>query len=108
MNGSLRLGRPLAGADEQCFQARRADGIAVFSNHRHFVAHSPEHEDSAESLSAMLGCLHEKTAKWINRLDNSRGRKVWHNFWETKLTYQKSTSLDSIMCIRILLSMGSW
>ena len=63
---------------------------AVFSNHYHFVAHSPEHEDSAESLSAMLGLLHEKTAKWINRLDGSRGRQVWHNFWETKLTYQKS------------------
>ena len=63
---------------------------AVFSNHYHFVAHSPEHDDSAESLSAMLGLLHEKTAKWINRLDDSRGRQVWHNFWETKLTYQKS------------------
>jgi putative transposase len=63
---------------------------AVFSNHYHFVGHSPQHEDSAESLSAMLGLLHEKTAKWINRLDNSRGRHVWHNFWETKLTYQKS------------------
>ena len=63
---------------------------AVFSNHYHFVAHSPQHEDSAESLSAMLGLLHEKTAKWVNRLDNVRGRQVWHNFWETKLTYQKS------------------
>ena len=63
---------------------------AVFSNHYHFVAHSPEHENSAESLSAMLGLLHEKTAKWINRLDDCRGRQVWHNFWETKLTYQKS------------------
>ncbi len=63
---------------------------AVFSNHYHFVAHSPQHEDSAESLSAMLGLLHEKTAKWINRLNSSVGRQVWHNFWETKLTYQKS------------------
>jgi len=63
---------------------------AVFSNHYHFVAHSPQHEDSAESLSAMLGLLHEKTAKWINRLDGSRGRQVLHNFWETKLTYQRS------------------
>ncbi len=38
----------------------------------------------------MLGLLHEKTAKWINRLDRSRGRQIWHNFWETKLTYHKS------------------
>ncbi|MGH9967221.1 MAG: REP-associated tyrosine transposase [Pyrinomonadaceae bacterium] len=63
---------------------------AVFSNHYHFVAHSPESESNAESLSDMLGLLHEKTAKWINRLDSEPGRQVWYNFWETKLTFQKS------------------
>jgi putative transposase len=26
----------------------------------------------------------------VNRLDQTAGRQVWHNFWETKLTYQKS------------------
>ena len=36
---------------------------AVFSNHYHFVAHSPETEEDASSLSSMLGHLHEKTAK---------------------------------------------
>jgi hypothetical protein len=25
-----------------------------------------------------------------NRLDKTSGRKVWHNFWDTRLTYQKS------------------
>lgn len=63
---------------------------AVFSNHYHFVAHSPQQESGAESLSHMLGLLHEKTAKWIDRLDEAPERKVWHNFWETRLTYQKS------------------
>jgi REP-associated tyrosine transposase len=63
---------------------------AIFSNHYHFVARTPAGADSAESLSQMLGLLHEKTAKWINRLDDVTGRQVWHNFWETKLTYEKS------------------
>ena len=63
---------------------------AVFSNHYHFVAHSPADEDSAKNLSRMLGLLHEKTARWINRLDSARNRKVWHNFRETRLTYEKS------------------
>ena len=63
---------------------------AVFSNHYHFVAHSPVSEGGAESLSTMLGTLHEKTAKWVNKLDNVSGRQVWHNFWETRLTYEKS------------------
>lgn len=61
---------------------------AVFSNHYHFIGHSPD--EGAESLSQMLGFLHEKTAKWINKLDDSSGREVWHNFWETRLTHQTS------------------
>ena len=63
---------------------------AVFSNHYHFVGHSPADEDGAASLSRMLGFLHEKTAKWVNRDDTTPGRKVWHNFWDTLLTYPKS------------------
>ena len=63
---------------------------AVFYNHYHFVAHSPTKEESADSLSRMLGLLHEKTAKWINKTEGLAGRRVWHNFWETKLTYEKS------------------
>ena len=63
---------------------------AVFSNHYHFVAHSPETEDTAESLSRMLGLLHEKTAKWVNRCDHTLGRHVWHNYRDTHLTYQRS------------------
>ena len=68
----------------------RLEAWAVFCNHYHFVAHSPEGQDSAESLSRMLALLHEKTAKWVNRCDRIPERKVWHNFRETRLTYEKS------------------
>ncbi len=61
---------------------------AVFSNHYHFVAHSPR--NGAESLPLMLGQLHEKTAKWVNQLDAIPCRKVWHNYRETRLTFEKS------------------
>jgi putative transposase len=63
---------------------------AVFSNHYHFVAHSPNDSRGARSLSKMLSALHTRTAEWVNRLDKTPKRKVWHNFWDTKLTYQKS------------------
>jgi putative transposase len=63
---------------------------SVFSNHYHFVAHSPQSENGAESLADMLSLLHEKTAKWINKLDQTKGRTVWHNFWDTRLTFEKS------------------
>jgi putative transposase len=62
---------------------------AVFSNHYHFVAHSPPIAPDAANLSDMLGVLHVKTAGWINQLDGAPGRQVWFNFRETRLTYQK-------------------
>ena len=68
----------------------RFEAWAVFSNHYHFVAHSPESAPDASNLSDMLSVLHVKTAEWVNQLDRSPGRKVWYNFRETRLTYQKS------------------
>jgi putative transposase len=65
----------------------RLEAWAVFSNHYHFVGHSSER---AASLSEMLAVLHHKTANWVNRLDETKGRQVWHNFWETRLTFQRS------------------
>lgn len=38
----------------------------------------------------MLGALHEKTAKWVNKLDGVEIRQVWHNYWETKLDFPRS------------------
>ena len=38
----------------------------------------------------MLKILHVKTSGWVNRLDSKPGRQVWHNFWETRLTFPKS------------------
>jgi putative transposase len=63
---------------------------AMFSNHYHFIGHAPADADDATSLSQMLGILHTKTARWVNRLDQNANRKVWHNYWETRLTYEKS------------------
>jgi putative transposase len=63
---------------------------AVFSNHYHFVAHSPPEAADASSLRAMLSLLHAKTAGWINKLESKPGRQVWFNFWETHLTHQRS------------------
>jgi putative transposase len=63
---------------------------AVFSNHYHFVGHSPAGTPTAESLQAMLRMLHVKTASWVNRLDGTPARQVWFNYWETRLTFPKS------------------
>jgi putative transposase len=68
----------------------RLEAWAVFSNHYHFVGHSPAAECTAENLRAMLGELHQRTAKWINRVEKIPGRKVWHNFRDSKLTFERS------------------
>jgi len=63
---------------------------AVFSNHYHFVGHSPPGPANTQNLSAMLERLHSKTATWVNRLDRTPGRQVWHNFMDTRLSFQAS------------------
>ncbi|HEV2393915.1 MAG TPA: hypothetical protein VG146_16300 [Verrucomicrobiae bacterium] len=63
---------------------------AVFSNHYHFVGHSPPKAPDASNLRDMLSMLRTKTSGWLNKLDRTSGRQVWFNFRETRLTYQRS------------------
>jgi putative transposase len=38
----------------------------------------------------MLSMLHVKMSGWINKLDLTPARQVWHNFRDTRLTHQRS------------------
>jgi putative transposase len=60
---------------------------AIFANHYHFVAQSPE---NPESLTAMLAKLHANTARELNKVDSAPGRQVWFQFWDTHLTFERS------------------
>jgi putative transposase len=62
----------------------------VFSNHYHFVAQSPSAGSGAESLQDVLQQLHRISATWVNRLDGTPSRRVWHNYWDSHLTFEKS------------------
>ncbi len=59
----------------------------VFSNHYHFVAHTTGAENQ---LANLIARLHYDTAEEINRRDGSAGRHIWFNYWDTKLTFEKS------------------
>jgi len=63
---------------------------AVFSNHYHFVAHAPPGSQSGETLRELIRLVHGRTAVWANRRDGLSHRRVWHNYWDVRLTYQKS------------------
>ena len=60
---------------------------AVLANHYHFVAASPT---EARTLRKFLGKLHMKTAGQLNLWDNKPGRKVWFQFWDCHITYERS------------------
>jgi putative transposase len=68
-------------------QGWRLEAWAIFSNHYHFVAESP---DDPESLGPMLRDLHAKTAKWINKLDATPSRQVWHNYWDSHISLPRA------------------
>jgi len=60
---------------------------AVFVNHYHFVGRNNSTDKSPQRF---LVHLHANTARELNRIDNSQGRQVWYNFWDTKLTHERS------------------
>ncbi|PAW86777.1 MAG: hypothetical protein B9S26_15260 [Opitutia bacterium Tous-C4FEB] len=68
-------------------QGWQLEAWAIFPNHYHFIAQSPTH---SSTLTLFLRELHSRTALALNRHDRDAGRKVWHNFWETQLTHERS------------------
>ena len=67
----------------------RLEAWAVLSNHYHIVAHSPR--GSGETLGPQLQKLHSLSTKRMNREDGTPGRtRLWQNFRETHLTFQRS------------------
>jgi putative transposase len=61
---------------------------ALFSNHYHFLAKSPE--DGSESLRTWLKEFHRRSAIRVNEIEGVEGRRVWMNFRETLITHQTS------------------
>ena len=60
---------------------------SILSNHYHFIAQSPE---NSNNLKRFVGKLHMTTAKQLNEWDKQPGRKVWFQFWDTRITFEKS------------------
>ncbi len=60
---------------------------AIFSNHYHFIA-TADHD--ASSMKTMIAELHSVSARDVNVLDRATGRKVWFQFWDKHLTFERS------------------
>ena len=74
----------LSGAKEFGWQL---EAWACFANHYHFVGQALE---DAETLKPFLAKLHAETAGIVNQADRTWGRQVWHNFWDTEITFENS------------------
>ena len=59
---------------------------AMFPNHYHFVGVL----DHSSKLSAFVQHFHSVTAREVNGLDSTPGRKVWFQYWESHLTFERS------------------
>lgn len=67
--------------------AWRLQAWAVFPNHYRFIAISSE---TGITLSTFVAHLHRVTALEVNREGGSPGRRVWFQYWDSRLTYAKS------------------
>ncbi|MBI1319185.1 MAG: hypothetical protein GC168_09610 [Candidatus Hydrogenedens sp.] len=65
----------------------RMEAGAVMANHYHFIARAPE---DATTLARFIRSVHAKSAVWLNKSEAKPGRKVWQQYWDTCLTYERS------------------
>jgi putative transposase len=74
------------------FELIKNDGLilqtwAFFSNHYHVVI---GFERTTATHKDFVGHLHRELAIRLNHMDGTGGRRVMYEFWDTRLTYEKS------------------
>ena len=60
---------------------------AVLPNHYHFVGIP---SGDPRNLSEYMRHLHSDTSRRLNELDECEGRRVWFQFWDSRITYNRS------------------
>jgi len=60
---------------------------SVMPTHYHFIGESPQ---NALSLKSLIQGIHSINAKFVNKIDNTPGRKVWYNYWDTCIKTEKA------------------
>lgn len=99
VTGSILYGKPLLDSDaklinfyETLFERATIlkwsiEAWVVLPTHYHFIAQSPE---NALSLKALIQGIHSINAKFVNRMDGTPGRKVWYNYWDSRIQSESS------------------
>jgi putative transposase len=99
ITGATYLKQPLYGSDYDLSDlqdlffdlARKKDASlhawSFFPNHYHLVIDSPK---QVGLLRDLIREFHSISARELNQRQNTPGRKVWFQYWDTNLTYQRS------------------
>ena len=64
----------------------KVEAWTILTNHYHFIAGSPE---DATTLSSLIRSIHSLSARYVNKLDNQPGRRIWHNYWDKCINSDK-------------------
>jgi putative transposase len=75
----------------QLFDVSAKHGVAlqawaIFPNHYHFIARLTQ----PRVLAALIREFHSTTARTVNELDGTPGRKVWFQYWDSHIVQQRS------------------
>ena len=65
----------------------RLQAWAVFSNHYHFIAKASDEE---RALKKIIQRMHSQSSRKLNEMDGSKRRRIWFQYWDTALTFEKS------------------
>ncbi len=65
----------------------RLEAWAVMPNHYHWVGVAPAERPR---LARLVAAVHTRSAIAANRADATPGRRVWYQYWDTCLTYERS------------------
>lgn len=60
---------------------------AIFPNHYHFIARS---STNSLSLGKWITHLHATSAKQLNEKHQTPGRRIWYQYWDSRITFHKS------------------
>ena len=59
----------------------------ILDNHYHLMVQAGE---DGTLLSEIMRDIHKFTAIWLNKYDNEPKRKVWYNYWDSCINYERS------------------
>jgi putative transposase len=71
---------------EAAAHACRLQSWSLFSNHYHFIAGA----DNGDAVRRMVERLHVEAGRFAVQRDGTRGRRVWFQFRDTQLTFERS------------------